>query len=656
MNKPKIKNMKLKIGLPRLGACIVNWVSCLTTLGACLVTWVGCNHGDPAGVTPVGVVPVSFSASMNLSKEAPSRTVNDVWTGNETVGVVAYSATDGSNYTDGFRKYVPTGVSGAGCSLVPASGEERIDYPMNGPGLLFTAFSPWPSDADVKSGVSSMSGSTVTYNLHRQSVETDIMERLDFIHFRGADEYTWRNPEVTLNFAHKLSRIRINLKSSDSSVDLSNASATILGVPLSVSANIETGAITLSGEGSITAERVSAGSSLATFRAMVAPQDTDSSPSAIYRKITFAVSGKYYTIRLIDDFVGGYTYTLDATYIDPEVVLGNVSVSPWDEQELSPSAVASEENCYIIPPGGELLIPVSRAIAFATTVEGKAESAPILAAGEEFYTKVYWTDNASAIALKGEADTSTQIYSIGSGPYGHILVRPGSEEGNALLALQKKNGDGTFTTLWSWHLWITGYEPTGKWMDRNLGAMSSEPPKDNTDVSSVGLLYQWGRKDPFPGTNTLAGTTGTLPDWFTWQSAAAGSGSNIKAAVQHPATFLIDANWEGTNGAGSWGAQTNTKTIYDPCPSGYRVPAPDTWGSDDWTSNQFSWYHTNYGGHYPLAGYLMSTGKFEGVGSNAIYLSSTSDLSLYITSGNVHPEMSLNIENFGAMVRCVKIE
>ena len=56
--------------------------------------------------------------------------------------------------------------------------------------------------------------------------------------------------------------------------------------------------------------------------------------------------------------------------------------------------------------------------------------------------------------------------------------------------------------LWSWHIWYpeaevagiaskTGYEV----MNMNLGAMRNTAG----DVSSYGLLYQWGRKDPFVG-------------------------------------------------------------------------------------------------------------------------------------------------------------
>lgn len=623
----------------------------LITLTALITLITSCTHDAPSGITPAGVVPVTFAASV-VGMQASSRTVNDVWTGDETIGVAAYSNVDGSMYTDGFRQYAPDDITGTGCSLVPVADEWRIDYPVNGGGLKFTAFSPWPSDEDVESGLATLSGSTVTYNLSKQSTDTDMAEKLDFIHFRGTDASTWLEPVATLNFRHKLSRVKINLSSSDTDIDLSKATATIGGVPTGVSANIESGVVTLTGSGSITAERVSAAARLTTFRVMLAPQTAGSTPSAVQRTITFTVNNKGYTILLPNDLEEGYTYTLNATYVDPEVVLDGVTIDGWEEEQLEPGTVAGEENCYIIPPGGQLFIPVRRAAMFATTAEGKAESAPILAPGETFYTKVYWTDNPAAIAAKGEGTASTQIYSIGSGPNGYILIRPGTGEGNAIVALQKKNSNGTYTTLWSWHIWVTDYTPSGQWMDRNLGATSSGPPQNDTDVSSLGLLYQWGRKDPFAGTTTLETRSGAEPDWLTM--GVAGDTGSILYTVQHPTMFIKDRkrdvpNWQGEGGG---------KNITDPCPAGYQIPENDEWTFSGWMDTFDRYQHNaNYGGYYPCAGIRMGdSGVLQCVGEEAIYPSQTYNGELYLHSGQISMKMELmNKSGHATSVRCRKI-
>lgn len=78
---------------------------------------------------------------------------------------------------------------------------------------------------------------------------------------------------------------------------------------------------------------------------------------------------------------------------------------------------------------------------------------------------------------------------------GSIYVKTGAIEGNALVGIFGADGE----LLWSWHLWVTDSEiGTSRhnritWMDRNLGALSNEME----DIANRGLLYQWGRKEPF---------------------------------------------------------------------------------------------------------------------------------------------------------------
>lgn len=76
-----------------------------------------------------------------------------------------------------------------------------------------------------------------------------------------------------------------------------------------------------------------------------------------------------------------------------------------------------------------------------------------------------------------------------------IYLSTGESEGNALVSLCGADGD----ILWSWHIWVTNRPITTsegndlQWMDRNLGALSNEIG----DVANRGMLYQWGRKEPF---------------------------------------------------------------------------------------------------------------------------------------------------------------
>ena len=154
------------------------------------------------------------------------------------------------------------------------------------------------------------------------------------------------------------------------------------------------------------------------------------------------------------------------------------------------------------------------------------------------------------------------------------------KEGNAVIAA--KDADGNI--LWSWHIWLTDkpqgqvyYNSAGTMMDRNLGATSATPG----DVGALGLLYQWGRKDPFLGSSSISDDV-EAKSTITWPSAVGSNSSNgtIAYATAHPTTFItyntLDNDWcyPGSYSTDNtrWTASDKTKSIYDPCPAGWRVP------------------------------------------------------------------------------------
>ena len=164
-----------------------------------------------------------------------------------------------------------------------------------------------------------------------------------------------------------------------------------------------------------------------------------------------------------------------------------------------------------------------------------------------------------------------------------ICFRTPSEfsEGNAVIAVKDANG----TILWSWHIWFTDqpqgqeyYNGAGTMMDRNLGATSAIPG----DIGALGLLYQWGRKDPFinsassfPSSSQHSNAT-VAESTITWPSSVQVSSATgtIDYVTSHPTTFVAASssphNWYySTPDDAFW---KSSKTIYDPCPVGWRVP------------------------------------------------------------------------------------
>ena len=254
------------------------------------------------------------------------------------------------------------------------------------------------------------------------------------------------------------------------------------------------------------------------------------------------------------------------------------------------------------------------------------------------------------------------------------------KEGNAVIAAKNSSG----TILWSWHIWLTDqpqeqvyYNNAGTMMDRNLGATATT----KGSVYSLGLLYQWGRKDPFLGSSSISSNS-KAASTITWPSAVTSSSSNgtIDYAVQHPTTFISYNSsysyydWYHGSDNARWGV---SKTKYDPCPPGWKVPSGGSsgvWAKAYGSSSSFTKTYdstnkgTDFSGYfgsassiwYPDAGYLYySGGSLSSVGSYGYYWSSTksgtSAYRLYMStsSTSVNP-VSSTYPAYGCSVRCVK--
>lgn len=167
--------------------------------------------------------------------------------------------------------------------------------------------------------------------------------------------------------------------------------------------------------------------------------------------------------------------------------------------------------------------------------------------------------------------------------------------GNALVAAKDASGK----ILWSWHIWVPATPITTAnfggimgvdLMDRNLGALVATVAGDaQVDPTSYGMMYQWGRKDPF----TAAGA---------FKSSSPATYAGVPEEVAPGQILLEDAianpRLLGHINNGDWCLVTNNefwadaeKTIYDPCPPGYRVPKKATanpfWNSD--LTSQAGW-------------------------------------------------------------------
>jgi len=190
--------------------------------------------------------------------------------------------------------------------------------------------------------------------------------------------------------------------------------------------------------------------------------------------------------------------------------------------------------------------------------------------------------------------------------------------GNAVIAAKDAGGN----ILWSWHIWVPATEVAildgtalcgAKIMDRNLGALVATAATGDADPLSIGLFYQWGRKDPFPGMCTFSGNTGAGVAGEAW--TAHGELVTTEYSVAHPTEYAhikeVDPGvWNVDDPKDLWNTEDNKKTVYDPCPPGYRVPLYDktlpmwsgSFGSE-WTlteANRFSFGDVVF----PVGGYI----------------------------------------------------
>ena len=270
------------------------------------------------------------------------------------------------------------------------------------------------------------------------------------------------------------------------------------------------------------------------------------------------------------------TYFRSGMQIRP--VEDETTFDPDEYVDLSESATA---NSYIVPDVGDYKFRADVRGNGASDLAGVSKN---ISESEIYSAEVLWASYGTSIApAEGELIRKVRYED------GYVFFSTGRafKEGNAVVAI--KNAGGTI--LWSWHIWFTDddieasaqtYPGGAVFMDRNLGALAVT---DASATSHYGLLYQWGRKDPF--LNSKSNLSGDIQPVSHWTPALRGTAQGIvyvssaadlptaAAAVQTPNNFIYCYNkgWcsdLSATGGDFWGED---KTIFDPCPQGWKIPS-----------------------------------------------------------------------------------
>jgi len=332
-----------------------------------------------------------------------------------------------------------------------------------------------------------------------------------------------------------------------------------------------------------------------------------------------------------------------------------------------------------------------------------------------------------------------------------------NKEGNALVGAYNSSNK----IIWSWHIWVTNLQPdnlgkaivytTYSWnssginyngpripgyaiMPCNLGALAFRSDDDMTDgvrpvyslkkgkefpksqIKTFGMMYQWGRKDPFPPMTHSTGTedANDILDYSNNYTDAHYANDNrtkvgksdtksgsvlfhssdvadVPYSIQHPTVYIMgssmtsNGNWCSPNDNKLWGGlDPNTpgltklnvgdgisvynnygsKSIFDPCPRGWRVPPGDLWMSFTKTGKNPNTYSdvnqcVDENGHrpglsmyvqgwqtgptvyFPMQGTRAENGRFKNVGLCGNYHNATCVSSTRVNILHFHRDMAV---------------
>ena len=303
--------------------------------------------------------------------------------------------------------------------------------------------------------------------------------------------------------------------------------------------------------------------------------------------------------------------------------------------------------------------------------------------------KIVWSDEKDLV-------TSPTIAHVGGDGYLDFEVKQNDiKSGNAVVAVTKGG-----VVVWSWHLWfapksaltpipVTNYQ--GKTYNFTTETLGWKPKGEVTTYNAprtvkvkveqtianggvklftvinitqnnggkkegISTLYQFGRKDALPGTNTFYPTNSYSFDNTT-------GGRSLGYAIQHPENMFIYAqtgtyyyDWCNATYYNLWSADNTTtgfndnavvKTVYDPCPAGFKMPA----------SNAFTGFTSN--GQYQSGaaninanGTADSWDKFSAAYGHNFYTNSSKNATIFFPASGFRGNSDGSLIDVGSIGYC----
>ena len=394
-----------------------------------------------------------------------------------------------------------------------------------------------------------------------------------------------------------------------------------------------------SGEGSVGGENGTA--------AVTAAELIDQNP--VTAKLKAATAKSNYDLSQGGETANCYVISAPGTYKIP-LVYGNLRNSSGGLNTAAQETDATLKETFVSADGTNLSTVTSPNIQGITANTQAA---------------LVWKDVDTEIVTNLAVDATNNFLTF-------TVPQSAIKQGNAVVGI--KNGDGY---LWSWHLWFTESDALstiafnnsssetlyftrdnlGYVIDTYSGTSYTAPRRVRVTVTQAGsnqtatfeviqnpstssitfhdTKYQFGRKDAFSDVTTGAPT-------FT------AGGTTYQNAIQTPGVFYTKSSspydwcsttynngWAvgNTNTANSVSTSAITKSVYDPCPAGFKMPGSNAFtgfstGNGTWAKGYtFTDSSNGTSVFFPAAGYRSSSsGALSDVGSNGNYWSAVPDV------------------------------
>ena len=350
----------------------------------------------------------------------------------------------------------------------------------------------------------------------------------------------------------------------------------------------------------------------------------------------------------------------------------------------------STANCYVVSKPGKYKFPLVYGNAIKN---GKVNTAAFTNNGGSYshdfvdgYNNVITSPYISGDSL------SAILYNIGDETDLIENVELKQEEGIYYIHFKVKEipsvGANMFISvtplvspMWSWHIWLWPHDLSPVEITNSTGVKYNIMPVnlaskyDSDGVHIKNWFYQWGRPNPMLLPSAWNSTTDHTPGSITKTSKA----SDLATGLNNPSTFYYNSaspyNWFGDKSyynlwdaacTGTGNSDNDTvKTVYDPCPVGWKVPNGNTFtGLSGLSSANGIVKMRRYSGDTVSVGFPMSgcrgssDGSLYGVSSYGyVWLSSARSRDyaylLSFNSSNVDPQ-NYNDRASGFSVRPVQ--